>query len=70
MNYIFDLAKRVPNDIRQAICSLFVSACLITASLLMLGSYLGSIEDGSGDKDVMASAAEQTEDAPEDLDTP
>ena len=70
MNYIFDLAKRVPNDIRQAICSLFVSACLITASLLMLGSYLGSLDDSKGDREVVASAAEQTEESPEDSDTP
>ena len=70
MNYIFDLAKRIPNDVRQAICSLFVSTCLITASLLMLGSYLGSLGDSEGERDVMASAVEDVEESPDDPDTP
>ena len=70
MNFISDLARRIPTDVKQAICSLFVSACLITASMLMLGSYLDSLGESEGDREVIASAVEPTEESPDDSDTP
>ena len=51
-----DLFKKIPEDIRQAICSLCVSSFLIIGSLLMLGSYVASMEDNKKDVGVMANA--------------
>ena len=38
-----DILKKIPEDIKQALYSLFVSVMLISGALLMLDGYLDSI---------------------------
>ena len=55
-----DLIKNIPNDIKQAIYSLFVSVMLISGALLMLGGYLDTVSPK--DNSVEAAVdAEETE---------
>jgi len=55
-----DLIKNIPNDIKQAIYSLFVSVMLISGALLMLSGYLDTVTPDDGSVEA-AVEAEETE---------
>ena len=57
--------KNIPGDVRQAIYSLCVAVGLISGSLLMLGSYLSSIE-ADADVGVMATPEPTETESPKD----
>jgi hypothetical protein len=64
MQSIVDFFKNIPEDVRQAVYSLSVSALLIAGSLLILGNYLDSIKNPP-DSAVSATLPEETEENPE-----